>query len=99
MLFGVTYEPRPGGDEDRQERALQVFTEWSPPEGLDIRAMYFRADGNGGLAIVEAESAAPIAEAVAPFSPFFEYEVVPLMEPQEAIPVLKRAMEWRESVR
>ena len=96
MLFGVMYKPRQGGDGARQERSLQIFTEWTPPKGLDFRAHYLRADGNGGIAIVEADAATVIGEAVAPFSPFFEYEIVPLMEVEEAIPVLMRAIEWRE---
>jgi len=96
MVFGVIYKPRPGGDEKRQERALQVFTEWTPPAEIRFRAHYFRADGNGGIAIVETDVATALGAATAPFSPFFEYEVVPLMEVDEAIPVLKDAMEWRE---
>ena len=96
MLFGVMYKPRPGGDEQRQERSLQLFTEWTPPDGIDFRAHYLRADGNGGIGIVDADAAAVIGEAVAPFSPFFEYEIVPLMEVEEAVAVLQRAVEWRE---
>ena len=99
MLFGVIYKPRSGGDEKRQERALQVFTEWTPPEEIRFHAHYLRADGNGGIAIVEADAATAVGAATAPFSPFFEYEVVPLMEVDEAIPVLMNAMEWRDRVR
>ena len=99
MLFGVTYEPRPGGGEQRQERALQAYNEWTPPESVTFHAHYVRADGNGGILIADAETAGAVAEATATFSPFFEFEVFPVVEVDEAISIIKRGMEQREALR
>ncbi len=98
MLFGVIYKPRPGVPEQSENRALQLFTNWQPPEGFEFRAHYFRADGNGGFLVAEVDSAEAIAEAIAPYTPFFEYEVSPVLDAEAGVPILQRTTEWRDSV-
>ena len=46
-------------------RALEVFQGWKPPPGADFQAFYGFADGDGGVAIIEVDSAATLARAVA----------------------------------
>jgi uncharacterized protein DUF3303 len=96
MLFGVLYSPRDNVTEETQKRGLQLFTNWSPP--FEFKANYSRGDGKGGIAIVETDSVEAIIEGIAPWVPFFEFEVTPVMDIQAAVPALQRAQDWRDSV-
>ena len=57
-----------------------------------------RADANGGIAIFEADDPNVILEGIAPFTPFFDFEVVPVSEIESAVPVFVKVNEWRDSV-
>ena len=96
MLFGVLYTPHDGTTAETQERSLALFTQWSPP--FEFKANYTRGDGKGGIAIVESDSAEAIIEGIAPWGPFFSFEVTPVMDIQAAVPALQRAYAWRGSV-
>jgi Protein of unknown function (DUF3303) len=56
-LFHVTWEFI-DATEDGQRRSLKVFSGWQPPEGAEFHGFYGFVDGGGGVAIIEAESAA-----------------------------------------
>ena len=96
MLFGVLYSPRANVTEETQKRGLRLFANWSPP--FEFKANYSRGDGKGGIAIVETDSVEAIIEGIAPWVPFFEFEVTPVMDIQAAVPALQRAQDWRDSV-
>lgn len=96
MLFGVLYKPRGGVTEDMEKRSLQLFTQWSPP--FEFKVHYSRGDNGGGIGIVETDSAEAIIEGIAPWIPFFEFEVMPVVDIQEAVPVVQRVHAWRDSV-
>jgi hypothetical protein len=95
MLFAALYTPH-STSEESQKRSLQLFTSWQPP--FEFKAHYARADGKGGIAIFEADSPAVVLEGVAPFTPFFDFEVVPVTEIENAVPIFMRVNEWRDSV-
>ena len=99
MLFAVTYAARGDVSEEREKRSLQLFTNWTPPAGYEFKAHYTLADGGGGIAIVEASTAAALTEGLAPWGPFFEFKTVPIVEIEEAVPMLQRVYGWRDSVR
>ena len=75
MLFAAIYRTT-NTTEEAQQRSLQLFTSWQPP--VDFKAHYALADGSGGIAILETDDAAAVLEAVAPFTPFFDFEVTPI---------------------
>jgi hypothetical protein len=66
MLFHIAWENVDTSDEGTR-RNLEVFSKWQPPAGLEFKGFYGYADGSGGFAIVDADSAATIARATAPF--------------------------------
>lgn len=99
MLFAAVYKPVGDPSEEKQKRILQLFTNWQPPAGFEFKTHYFRADGNGGIAIVEAASAAALAEGIAPWAPFFYFEISPIVEATEGVPIFQRVNAWRDSVR
>jgi hypothetical protein len=96
MLFAVTYTPI-AGTEDDQERSLQLFSNWTPPSGLRFQSHYAYVNG-GGVAIVEAESAAALLEGILPFATFFDFSPTPVVDMNEAVPISQRALAWRNSV-
>ena len=99
MLFLVSYRPRPGRVEAEEKRVLNLFVNWKPPEGSTIKSHYARADG-GGLVIIEFEFSDVLVEAALPWIAFLDYEgLCPIVEIAEALPVLQRAVAWRDSVR
>jgi hypothetical protein len=99
MLFAVTWDHRDGLTEDRDKRALQLFAAWKPPAGFEFKGFYDYADGNGGVAIVEAGSAEVMFEVFAPWSAFFSFSVRAIVPVEQSIPIFQKAMAWRDSVR
>jgi hypothetical protein len=95
VLFAAIYTTT-NTSEEAQQRSLQLFTSWQPP--IDFKAHWARADGNGGIAIFEADDATVVLEAIAPFTPFFDFETVPVVDIEQAVPVFAKSQEWRASV-
>jgi hypothetical protein len=98
MLFAAVYTLTSNPTEETQKRGLQLFTNWKVPEGFEFKANYARADGNGGIAVVEASSAAAFLEGIAPWAPFFHFETTPVIDIMEAVPIFMRVNAWRDSV-
>ncbi len=97
MLFGLIYTPRDSVTEESQKRSLQLFTTWDPP--FEFKAHYARGDGNGGIGVLESDSAEAVIEGIAPWLPFFKFEVTPVAPIEQAVPVFQRAYGWRDSVK
>jgi Protein of unknown function (DUF3303) len=97
MLFVVIYTAREV-TEEKEKRSLTLFTSWKPPAGYEFKAHYALGDGTGGVAIVEASSAAVLLEAHAPWGPFFEFRTVPAVEVEKAVPIFQKVNAWRDSI-
>jgi Protein of unknown function (DUF3303) len=96
MLFLAIYRVH-HMSEDAQKRSIALFTNWKPP--FEFKAHYARSDGNGGVAILEAADPSSVLEGIAPWTPFFEFEISPAVDIQDAVPIFMRANAWRDSVR
>jgi hypothetical protein len=90
MLFVVDGIFRANWDEEGDRETLRRFETWTPASGAEMTALFARADGRGIFALFEAQTAIAIYESLLPYTPFFEYEVVPVVEASEAVPVLRR---------
>jgi hypothetical protein len=95
MLFLAIYKPH-AASEELDKRTLQLFTNWTPP--FEFKGHWARGDGQGGVAIFEADSAEQVLEGIAPWSVFFHFEVTPAVEIQNAVPIFFKGNEWRDSV-
>jgi uncharacterized protein DUF3303 len=95
MLFATIYTAR-NPTEESQRRSLQLFTNWQPP--VPFQAHYARADGKGGITIWDIDDPALILEAVSPFTAFFDFEIVPIVNIEDAVPVFFKTNEWVASV-
>src|SRR5262245_17102665 len=96
MLYAGTYTVTQDRDFESANESLELFTRWTPPEGLVFKAHVARADGRGGLFIAEATSHAAILEATTVFAVYFDYEIWPVVEMEEAVPIIARAQAWAD---
>jgi hypothetical protein len=99
MLFAVSYQVRANATEESQSRALRLFAEWTPPEAYTFKAHYANADGTGGLALVETDSAAAALKVHGAWAPFFDFKLVPIVEIDQAVQIGFANVKWRESVK
>ena len=97
MLIGGTYTTQMDSEET-QERNLQLFMNWTPPEGLEILHHWARADGRGGVLVVEAPSALALLEATAPWTARMDFDIAPLVDFTEAVPSFLKIQEWAKGV-
>jgi hypothetical protein len=102
MKYLVSWTRRAGGsvaeNEAADERGLDLFGKWSPPEGTTFHQFLQRLDGEGGYAVVEADDPAVIAEAPAKFGPLFAFTIVPVADIMDLISVVQEGIEFRRSV-
>jgi hypothetical protein len=97
VLFHVTWEFI-DTREDSIRRSLGVFQKWQPPAGAEFKGFYGMADGTGGVAIVEADSAATLAKTIAPWTPWLRFKTAVILPIEEATAINSEAMGFRDSV-
>lgn len=97
MLFHVMWEFRDASEEG-SKRSLAVFAAWTPPAGAEFKGFYSFASGGGGVAIVEADSAVTVARTTAPWSPWLQFTVTPILPIEEGTAIAGEAVAFRESV-
>ena len=99
MLFAIAWVNRSGSTDETDRRSLKLFKNWQPPAGLDFKGFYDYADGNGGIAIAESNSAELILEATAPWAVFFDFTVRPIVATDKTPAILEKVIAWRDSIR
>jgi hypothetical protein len=97
VLFHVEWEFI-DTSEEADKRSLQVFSKWQPPEGAQFQGFYGFADGSGGFAIVEADTAASVARTTAPWTPWLRFTLTPIVPIEEATVIAGEAIAFREAV-
>jgi hypothetical protein len=102
MKYQITWTPREGGSsaeaEDAAKRSLDVFSKWTAPDGLTFHQFLTRLDTRGGYATVETDDPMLLTEGPAKFAPWFDFEIVPVMDMAELVPVAQEAIEFRGSI-
>ena len=96
MLFLVSWEFI-DSSEAGQKASLGLFSRWQPPEGADFQRFYGFADGTGGVAIIDADSAAALAKAAAPFTPWLRFTAKPILPIEESSAIAGEAIAFRDS--
>ena len=97
MLFHVTWE-FVDASEEGSRRSLAVFAKWQPPAGAEFKGFYGSSDGKGGVAIIEADSAATLARTTAPWQPWLRFTVTPIVPIEESSAIGMEAVAFRDSV-
>jgi hypothetical protein len=85
-------------DRGSSRRSLAVFSKWQPPEGANFQGFYAFADGAGGVAIVEVDSAATLARTIAPWTPWLSFTVTPIIPIEEGAAIAGEGMGFRDSI-
>ena len=98
MLFHVSWKFSDTSEEGTR-RSLAVFSQWQPPAGAEFHGFYGFADGTGGVAIIEADSAAALAKTSAPWTPWLAFETTPILPVEEASAIAGEGMAFRASVK
>ena len=98
MLFVVMYRSKEGITEEEHKRGLNLFTQWTPPEGFEFKSHYVTGSGKN-VAIVEVSSAAALVEAMAPWDPFLEFDSEPCVPAEEGVPIVLKTFDWRDSIK
>ncbi len=94
MLFHVTWEFI-DRSEGGQKRSLDLFSKWQPGPG-QFQGFYGFADGGGGVALIEAESAADLTRTMAPWTPFLNFTTRVILPVQETAKISGEAAAWRD---
>lgn len=97
MLFCVTWEFI-DTTEAGIRRSLAVFGNWQPPPGADFQGFFGFADGTGGVAIVEADSAATLARTIEPWVPWLRFSAKAILPIEESAQIGSEAIAFRDSV-
>ena len=97
MLFHVTWEFIDTSEEGIR-RSLAVFSKWEPPAGAEFKAFYGFADGRGGVALIEADSAATLSRTTAPWAPWLRFAVTPIVPIEESSAIAGEAVASRDAV-
>jgi Protein of unknown function (DUF3303) len=102
MKYVVCWTPRAGGSPAEAEvasrRALDVFSKWTPPDGVTFHQFLARLDTEGGYAVVETDDARLVAEAPAKFAPWFDFDITPVLDMDTAVPITQEAIDFRASI-
>jgi len=94
MLFHVTWEFL-DPSETNQKRSLHLFSKWQPGPA-QFHGFYGFADGSGGVALIEANTAADLAKTTAPWTPFLKFTSRPILPVQESSAINGAAAAWRD---
>jgi len=94
MLFHLTWEFT-DSSEAGQKRSLQLFSKWTPGPA-QFQAFYGYADGGGGVALIEAASAADLAKTTAPWTPFLKFTTRAILPIRESAEISGAAAAWRD---
>ena len=97
MLFHVTWEFIDTSEEGIR-RSLAVFANWQPPAGAEFKGFYGFADGRGGVALVEADSAATLSRTIDPWLPWLRFTTTPIVPIEESSAIATEAVAFRDSV-
>jgi hypothetical protein len=100
--FVVSWTFREGGSAQQThedgKRLLDAFAKWSPPADETFHEFLARLDGRGGYAIISTDNVEGLAEAVALFTPWLDYDITPVMEIADSVTLVAAAAQIRDSV-
>jgi hypothetical protein len=97
VLFHVSWEFADHSEEGTR-RSLAVFGKWQPPAGAEFKGFYGTADGRGGVALIDADSAETMLRTTAPWTPWLRFTVAPIVPIERSTAISGEAVAFRDSV-
>lgn len=80
------------------KKVLATFAKWQPPADQSWLQFLQRVDGQGGVAVIETDNPAGLLAEVAKFATWNEFEILPVVDIMDAVPLLNAGVEFRESI-
>jgi hypothetical protein len=91
MKFVLAYQLRQGASAADNlasgEAAQKLLATWSPSPTATVHQWVQRCDGNGGFAVVENDSAADLFKDLSVWNPWLEFQVYPVIDIVESMPI------------
>jgi hypothetical protein len=101
MKYMISWRERPQGSpteyENAQKRILEVFGQWTAPEGFKIEMFVIRVGDWGGHMLLDCDDPLEIHK-FATMLPAFEFEARPVIAIDDAVRVELEAMSWRDGL-
>ena len=101
MKFVLAYVLRPGASAAENlasgEAAQKLLSTWTPSPSATIHQWVQRCDGNGGFAVVENDTAAELYKDLAVWAPWLEFQVYPVIDILEAMPITSEVTQIAKS--
>jgi hypothetical protein len=97
MLMHVAWE-FVDTSEEGGARSLAVFQGWKPPPGADFQGFYGFADGEGGVAIIEVDSAATLSRAERAFTPWLRFTAKTIIPIEESAGIAVEGIAFRATI-
>lgn len=102
MKYVVSWTARGSGSaadiEVGERRSMEVFAKWAPDPSVTFLQFVQRVDGDGGFSVVETDNPEELLADAAKFSPWFAFQVFPVVDMTEAVGVFNDALEFRDSI-
>ena len=102
MKFVFQWTRRHGAADMEADLAAErrTFDAWMPDHRLTLLHFLSRCDGRGGMALVEVDEpdAKLLARGAAIFKPWYEFEIIPVMDIPDAIAVEDEANAFRQRI-
>ncbi len=91
MKFVFTYTNRAGSNAadnlENLESSQKLLSTWKPSEVATIREWVQRCDGNGGFSVVEVDNPDELYRDLVTWSPWFEFQVFPVIDVLQVPPL------------
>ncbi len=91
MLFHVSWEFIDTSEEG-QRRSLGIFAQWQPPAGAEFKGFFGYANGGGGFALVEVDSAETLERTCSPWTPWLRFTATPIVPIEQSSQIAGEAM-------
>ena len=102
MKYIVSTTTRAGASGKENEasiaRVLGMLLQWKPPDSMTIHHWFSRLDGGGGFAVVETDDPAALMATSSKFAPYFDFQIVPVIDFAESVPAWQEGVEFRASI-
>ncbi len=100
MKFVFQWTRRSGAPHSEEDLVAErrVFDAWLPDRRLTLLHFLSRSDGRGGMAVVEVDEvdARLLGRTAAIFRPWYEFDIIPVMDIPDAIALDDEARAFRE---
>jgi hypothetical protein len=77
---------------------LNVFRKWAPSSDVTFHQFLAYVDGSGGASVIESDNMVNVAHDIAPFTPYCDYRVTPVIDAVDMIPLIQQGIEFRASI-